>query len=229
MSPFGRKVGATRVALQCAGILLGIGCWVAPAEAGTIDVVLRLVSLPAPSPVSNVSIPEDQLKSLLGHVVSFDPLDTFYVELWVSDVGSLNTGMTGFFADLSFNQSLVRGDALFHTPGSFGLLPSGTIDNTAGLIRNFGGNDSTLSGQGIAPVWSRVGYVQMFALGAGVTAIESSLGLGGLGVLGRLPPPESEVQFDSISISTPEPAAATLLAAAVFAMTATRQRSRINS
>lgn len=86
----------------------------------------------------------------------------FVIELWATDSGAVNTGLIGVFANLSFPPEKMGVMTIDHRP-PFNLLESGTFDNFAGTITDLGGNDATLTGQGIDPNWARVAVVQFHA------------------------------------------------------------------
>jgi hypothetical protein len=83
---------------------------------------------------------------------------TYYIEIWASDVGATNTGLTGVYADVDFcNQtsaSAVEHGTIFVT------FPDGTIQ--PGGVDEFGGS-ALPSGGGIEPEWVRVGWIRMSA------------------------------------------------------------------
>ncbi|MHC4733618.1 MAG: LamG domain-containing protein [Planctomycetota bacterium] len=83
---------------------------------------------------------------------------TYYIEIWASDVGATNTGLTGVYADVDFcNQtsaSAVEHGTIFVT------FPDGTIQPSG--VDEFGGS-ALPSGGGIEPEWVRVGWIQMSA------------------------------------------------------------------
>lgn len=188
------------------------------------DALFRLVTLRAPSLSATVTVADSELKAILGNVTTFQSGDRVVLEMWVSDVGTLNTGITGFFADISFDQSVLRADVLAHSPGPFAVLTDGTIDNPGGMVIDFGGNDGSFVGQGVEPNWARLGYIDMTAIGNGMATISSTLGIGGIGVLGRTPPPASEINFDTVTIVVPEPSTSLILILGFFALTASGLR-----
>ena len=165
---------------------------------GETDVELRLLVLDTPSGVETTA----ELSSLPGQTCNMEAQDPFVLELWASDLGSVNTGIVGFYVDLAFDHTLVRADALVHS-SLFNAFLEGEIDNGVGQIIDFGGVDGTLNGQGVAPEWAKIGYVEMTAIGEGVATIVSSLGIGGIGVFGRQPPPVSEIHFGTATVGIP--------------------------
>jgi len=157
-----------------------------------IDVAVAAIPLLAPS---TVDITEDPY-SLDGQMPGLHCGDTFVLELWVTDSGDLNTGIVAIYLDLVFDNFKVWADNLVHTP----LFPDvgppltdGTIDNPSGMVVNFG--SFTFNPQGIEPEWARLGYIEMSVLGEGDSTITPSLGIGGIGVSGREPPEESQIDF----------------------------------
>ena len=82
---------------------------------------------------------------------------TFYIEVWVQDIHS-NVGITGGSVDLSYTTAAADAQALYHG-STFTFSKSGTIDDPASLVTNFGGGTLT-GGLGVAPNWARLGYVQ---------------------------------------------------------------------
>lgn len=82
----------------------------------------------------------------------------YYVELWASDIGDSNTGLTGVYTDVEFCGAT---SANFVDHGTvFTVFPEGTIG--AGVVDEFGGS-ALPSGGGIAPEWVRIGWIQMSA------------------------------------------------------------------
>ena len=173
---------------------------VARADTVSIDVELRMLTLDRPSAVTVTTAPD----ALPGQADTFDVAQPFVLELWVSDVGALNSGVVGLYLDLTYDGSVVLVDGLQHTPGEFQLLLEGSVDNGAGAVTNFGG--STLDGAGVEPAWARLGYLEMSGAGSGGTEVVSSLGLGGVGVFARSPPSVEEIQLDMAMVTiVPEP------------------------
>ena len=163
-----------------------------------IDVELRLLVLDAPSAVETTT----DLSTLPGQTCVAEVNDSLVLELWASDLGSINTGIIGFYVDLAFDNTLLRADALVYS-SLFDAFVEGAIDNGAGEVVNFGGTDGSFTGQGLAPEWAKIGHVEMTAIGEGVATILTSLGLGGVGVYGRQPPPVSDIQFGTGTVGIP--------------------------
>ena len=101
---------------------------VASVQAGAeIDVELRLLVLGAPSEVETTT----DLSALPGQTCVAERNDSFVLELWASDLGSVNTGIVGFYLDLAFDNTLLRADALVHA-SLFNAFVEGVIDNGGG-------------------------------------------------------------------------------------------------
>jgi len=81
---------------------------------------------------------------------------TYYLEIWASDTGKINTGLTSVYIDVSFCQ---WASALAVKHGTiFITFPDGNIQ--PGGVNEFGGS-ALPSGDGIEPNWVRVGWIQM--------------------------------------------------------------------
>ena len=80
----------------------------------------------------------------------------YYVEVWASDVGTINTGLTSVYVDVSFCEQASGSDVYHGT--IFNTLPEGTIQ--PGGVDEFGGS-ALPSGGGIEPEWVRVGWIKM--------------------------------------------------------------------
>ncbi|MHC4735611.1 MAG: hypothetical protein ACYTDW_14325 [Planctomycetota bacterium] len=84
--------------------------------------------------------------------------NTYYIEVWASDIRKINTGLTGVYVDVDFcgetSASAVEHGDIFVT------FPDGTIQ--PGGVDEFGGS-ALPSGGGIEPEWVRVGWIQMSA------------------------------------------------------------------
>jgi hypothetical protein len=80
----------------------------------------------------------------------------YYLEIWASDVGAVNTGLTGVYVDVNFCSATAASE-LFHG-NTFTTFPLGTIQS--GKVDEFGGS-ALPHGGGIAPQWVRVGWIRM--------------------------------------------------------------------
>ena len=82
--------------------------------------------------------------------------NTYYIEIWASDLGETNTGLTGVYVDVGFC-SQTSASALDHGT-IFVTFSDGTIQ--PGGVDEFGGS-ALPSGGGIEPEWVRVGWIHM--------------------------------------------------------------------
>jgi hypothetical protein len=152
------------------------------------DVSVELVPVLAPSAVDAI----DDLGTLTNLLPPGSCPDTYYLEVWVTDRGAVNTGVTGIYLDVIFNPSVIEVLDLSYS-ASFPFFPEGVIDNVSGVVTNFGATD--FSAHGISPEWARVGALELSTIADTQTLFTSSLGVGGLGVFGRVPPPEAKIEF----------------------------------
>ena len=105
--------------------------------------------------------------------------NTYYIEIWASDIGETNTGLTGVYVDVAFcdqtSASVVEHGEIFVT------FPDGTIQ--PGGVDEFGGS-ALPSGGGIEPDWIRLGWIQMTAdvevETCTISLLPSSTGIGAL-------------------------------------------------
>jgi len=113
-----------------------------------IDVQLVAVQTPSGS---------DTAAALPPSLTEVAANETFYVEIWVQDVSS-GVGVTGGQVNLSYTTASTDAVALDHGD-TFNMFAAGTIHDAGGLVANFGGG--TLNGgEGVAPNWARLGYVE---------------------------------------------------------------------
>ncbi len=123
-------------------------------ETGTLDtstdVAFEVVVLDAQSG-------SDTTTTLPVSVDKITSGQTYYVEVWVSDVGDIDTGVTSAYVDLSFPGDVMSVVSISHG-GIFTAVPTGSTGS--GVIDELGG--SILSeGIGVEPQWARVAVVQM--------------------------------------------------------------------
>ena len=100
---------------------------------------------------------------------------TYFLELWCSDVGSVNTGVTSAYIDLDWNAGFASAVSIDHS-GLYTVFTSGAIAD--GFIDELGG--STVQQVAIEPEWVRVVVVEINAdLGGDVnyTSRRSSTGV----------------------------------------------------
>jgi hypothetical protein len=104
----------------------------------------------------------------------------YYIEVWASDAGVENSGLTDVYVDLSFcgqtSATAVEHGTIFTTS------VSGTIQTSG--VDEFGGS-ARPSGGGIEPEWVRIGWIEMVAdieaSSCTITLLPSSSGVAALG------------------------------------------------
>ena len=119
----------------------------------TVDVAV--VPVAEPSPDDSTTLPTALMDADFG--------ETYFVELWVQDVGP-GVGVTGGQVDLSYTTALANATTVFND--DFDLFPSGTIDDDPGMVDDLGGG-STTGGLGIGANFARLAYVQVQATADG--------------------------------------------------------------
>ena len=139
-----------------------IGSVAVPALAGPVlpDVDVRLI--PAVSPHGSDELPAGDaylgapgVRNVLPLYWMGTPID-YVLEVWVSDVGTVNTGVTSAYFDVTWdNDAINDATGLTHT-SLFDFFPEGTINNPISQVTNFGGSDATFTGQGLEPIFARV-------------------------------------------------------------------------
>ena len=116
------------------------------------DVAFGLVILDAPSVSETTTVLPTSIAGITGG-------QTYYVEVWVSDVGDIDTGVTSAYVDLSFPNETLSVVSISHG-STFTVLTDGSAGT--GVIDDLGG--STLSeAVGVEPEWARVAVVEMYA------------------------------------------------------------------
>ncbi len=130
-----------------------------PLNRAEVDMEYRCIILATPGPTDQTTtLPEGLAQVGIG--------DTFYVEFWATDSGSVNTGIVSAYADLDYPEDCVVAGDIVPTV-LFNLFPSG--DDDGSKVDELGG--SQLAGAvGVEPGWARVAYVQFTAAGACVPA-----------------------------------------------------------
>ncbi|MHC4602581.1 MAG: LamG-like jellyroll fold domain-containing protein, partial [Planctomycetota bacterium] len=113
------------------------------------DIAFGLAVLDSPSSSDTTTILPTSVKRISAG-------QTYYLELWVSDIGHINTGLTSAYVDLSFPDHAVSVVDISHSD-IFTMFTSGS--DFPGNIDELGG--STVDANGIEPDWARVAIVQM--------------------------------------------------------------------
>jgi len=142
---------------------------------GPVDVEARVIILSALSASNTAtSLPTSISEIALG--------DTYVVEIWVSDIGDIDSGFTSAYLDMTFPDIATTTQGVFSSTGLWSVFQSGA-DNGLGVIENLGGSVLP-GGVGMEPEWVRVGYVQLLADTSAPTATftlsQSSAGLAAL-------------------------------------------------
>ena len=101
---------------------------------------------------------------------------TFYVEVWITNIDGSANGITGGYINFSFDPSLVSGLTVSNG-GIYTLFSEGSIDNISGLVDDLGGNALP----GVVDLgddeWVRLGYIEFTADDAGNVAFTTAPGL----------------------------------------------------
>ncbi len=128
-----------------------------PDECEGADIVFELVIRATDSGLDVAStLPESDL--------SVERSDTFFVEVWTSDRGVVNTGLEEAYVDVTFDAAVVQVLSIDHRPPFKGSI-GGSVDNVGGTITDLGGIDVSASGAGVEPQWARLAVVQLDAVG----------------------------------------------------------------
>ena len=138
---------------------------VTPPEGVLIDVALVPVLAPSSSSLPGAALP--------APISAVPKGATYYVEVWVQDLGLPAVGINGGRIDLHYTTAYA--DATGVVNQDFDILASGSIDDPAGLVDDLGGGTFTF-GAGIAPNWVRLGYVEMVCDSVGDVTFDLSPG-----------------------------------------------------
>lgn len=191
-----------------------VGLVAVPTLAGpAYDVEVRLLPTPTPAAVDELDRDDLHFTSRWNAALQryVEPVDwttdpNYTLEVWVSDVGSVNTGVTSAYLDVEWDNDAIN-DATGMTHGAlFGFFPEGTINNPISQVTNFGGSDATFAGQGLEPVFARVGWIDFVLTGDGVVDFDAFVALGEIGVLNRT---VGNIQITGATV--PEPTSLLLL------------------
>ena len=109
-------------------------------------------------------------------ISTVDVGSSYVVEIWMTNTYPYGTeAMAIARGDLTFDNTLGTASLLSHA-GLFKTATEGTIDNPDGEVTNFGGANFYAGNQcGVAPNYSRLGYVEFEALSAGTQDLTFSL------------------------------------------------------
>ena len=152
------------------------------------DVNVAVVALLSPSssdtattlPISVSSVPKGQ---------------DYYIEVWASDVGATNTGLTSVYTDITFTPSGAASVQSIDHGGIFTVFGSGSI--ISGGIDELGG--SSLTAAGIEPQWARAATIRMHADAAGTVSFSLAASSSGIAALGRGLIPWSNIGLGNVT------------------------------
>ena len=139
------------------------------------DLDFRLVAVAAPTGV-------ERTNTLPGSISDVCVGETYFIEFWVSDVGSTNTGVSSAYVDLQWPSTLATAVSVEHGT-LYNALATGTI--AAGSIDELGGSALTATGVGIEPEWARVAVVELTAGAGGAAAFSLNPSTTGAAALRR--------------------------------------------
>ena len=133
----------------------------------------------------------DTTETLPTSLSSLTQGQDYYVEVWASDVGSSNTGLTSVYADLDFHPCDSASILSAAHGGIFTMFESGVI-GTCG-IEELGG--SSLAGAGTEPQWARVAIVKIHATTSGPVSCSLRPSATGIAAFGRGLIPGSQIEL----------------------------------
>ena len=116
------------------------------------DIAFSLVALDSPSS-------SDTTTTLPTSVKKISASQTYYLELWTSDKGYVNTGLTSAYIDLGFPSDAVTVTDVSYS-SDFTLFNDETV--LSGTIDELGGSSLEVD-VGIEPEWARVAVVEILA------------------------------------------------------------------
>ncbi|MGD0901171.1 MAG: pre-peptidase C-terminal domain-containing protein, partial [Thermoguttaceae bacterium] len=127
--------------------------------------LVSLDLLPVLTPTTETGGPPDTIATLPSPITTVPVGSTYYVEAWVQDTGTPLTGISGGYFNLAYQSSLADPTSLAH--GSiYTALPSGTVDQAAGQVIDFGGSALGAGTPGIGD-WALLGRITVVSTGAG--------------------------------------------------------------
>ena len=119
----------------------------------SVDVAIELAVLGTPSESETTTLLPESIESISSG-------ETYYLEVWASDVGYVNTGLTSVYVDISFASEAASVVSVSHGD-IFDTLKSGSY-GIAGEIDELGGS-KPIGGICVEPEWARVAVVEMYA------------------------------------------------------------------
>ena len=124
----------------------------APVLAGLVEVQLRAASSPSAT---------DAVGTLPASITDVGVGSSFYLEVWVKDVGSPLWGVTTGYLDIAYDTAKVDATGLGHG-GLYVNFASGSSNDAAGLVNEFGGGWLPASAGDPPPgktEWARLGWI----------------------------------------------------------------------
>jgi hypothetical protein len=204
-------------------LVLGLAAAIAQAE-NLVD--LRLC------PVASLSA-ADAGATLPSTVADVSVGSSFFLEVWTRDLSSPPRGISGGFLNLLYSTDTLDATGLNHG-STYGVFSSGTIEDSAGLVVDFGGN--TMSGSPGKTEWARLGWISLNATAVGTATFSASASSSGDGFarfqedLAGGMVPWSQINAPSASVSVvPEPCSLVMLAVASAALSVFAFRRRQSS
>jgi len=186
-----------------------------PANATLIDLQLRAVVTPTAT---------DAVTNLPDNIIDVAVGESFYLEVWMTDVGATKAGISGGYIELAYDTALFDATALGYG-GNYAIFQDGSIDDASGVVDLFGA--SSLGGAGTLAVdsWEKLGTVtfQRIAPGAGTftpqreTDDEFSRFSDGAA-------PWNQINAPPLTLPVPEPSGFVLIGMAAFSFLALRLR-----
>ena len=132
-----------------------------------------------------------------------DPLEVnvgqeYYVEVWVKNISATPAGISGGYIDLSYTTALTDATDLDHG-GIFTALQDGVIDDSSGLVDDFGG--VTFDTDKGDDEWVRLGWGEYLCTGEGTVTVEALPGDPQFALAGTGENvPWNQVDLDSVQI-----------------------------
>jgi hypothetical protein len=201
--------------------VFGLSMIVAAPATAQVDVKAYLVPVLSPGDVNPNDVVDSPGVDDCYHL-QFDWTSTpnFHVEIWINDLGVLNTGVISAYTDVIWDNGIIADALGLHHESAFSLLAEGAIDDPSSSVNNFGGSNPSFSGQGIAQ-YVRVGYIDFIATGGGLINFEGAVGAGEYSVFGRS---IGDIEIRGAEVRTPEPTSLLLFGAATGACFLRRTR-----
>jgi hypothetical protein len=172
-------------------------------------------------PVAEQS-PSDEAATLPTPLTEVSLGSSFFLEIWTMDVSVPPRGISAGYLDLAYGTDKLDVTGLDHGL-TYTVFPSGAIDDSAGLVSDFGGN--TLDGTPGKTEWARLGWltVDATALGSATfTPQEASSGDGFARFQEDLPGgqvPWSQIDAPAACINViPEPSSFVMLSAVTLVL-----------